>query len=411
MKRILFTLVLLSSAVTFAQKKIVAFARHQFMENGDFQEADSSSYIYDTYLGSVTSNEPWFGVVSEEVVPLWNWDGQPDPNYTSAEFWNGTAYPLTLGANADKTYNGNNQCTLKEMGFTRTLYTYTTSGKIASETQEQNVMGVWQANSSKGYEYDGSDRLVVYNKFQNQSGSLVHMQSDTLDYDGSNTTISKAISYSSIDGIVFKPSFESILSFTGGQIETLKYFEDDDGDAQTPMIYMNYAEYIHTNGKLTSINIYDIIQGAPGQTMVAQFAYAYNVNGQLSKRTSTGFDEEILNFTYDNEGYMDSVLYEYLDLNQNYYNALVEKFYYQNTANLDGQNKINLSVYPNPTMDELRIETQEEVESITIYNTAGQIVLRQSGSNHVNLSKLPGDQYIISISTTNGVSTHKVIKQ
>lgn len=82
-------------------------------------------------------------------------------------------------------------------------------------------------------------------------------------------------------------------------------------------------------------------------------------------------------------------------------------------------NRIGLNVYPNPSQDVLNISMDDAstVNSIALINQLGQSVISldketlNNDSNTLNVSALPAGFYTLSIFTSNGVITEKVIKK
>jgi len=76
-----------------------------------------------------------------------------------------------------------------------------------------------------------------------------------------------------------------------------------------------------------------------------------------------------------------------------------------------------ITVFPNPTTDwlNIRLESVKNPEEIQIWNTTGQVLFRQLGSEStptsIDVSKLPNGLYIIRIQTNNGILTQKFIKR
>jgi PKD repeat protein len=80
----------------------------------------------------------------------------------------------------------------------------------------------------------------------------------------------------------------------------------------------------------------------------------------------------------------------------------------------DGNLPVNLTAYPNPFSENIRIETDASSGKLLIYNSFGEIVREmeiESSSAEINLSELPAGIYLIQLKTLNGSATQKVIKQ
>ena len=78
----------------------------------------------------------------------------------------------------------------------------------------------------------------------------------------------------------------------------------------------------------------------------------------------------------------------------------------------------NVKIYPNPTTDELKIESGElKIENITIFDTYGRILKVESRKQNVereiliNISELPTGAYFLQITTDGGEVVRKVLKE
>jgi len=92
-------------------------------------------------------------------------------------------------------------------------------------------------------------------------------------------------------------------------------------------------------------------------------------------------------------------------------------------CSLCGGSRINenlqqqITLYPNPTTGELRIENGElKIENVEIFDLFGKTVfsnhfINSSSHQRVNISHLPTSAYILKIITEDGVFTEKIIKQ
>jgi len=77
-------------------------------------------------------------------------------------------------------------------------------------------------------------------------------------------------------------------------------------------------------------------------------------------------------------------------------------------------NAINVSVYPNPTINKINIQSDEQITNVVVYNTLGQMV-KSASPNTTNFSmetaNLDAGIYFAKLSTENGSKTVKFIKQ
>ncbi len=93
-------------------------------------------------------------------------------------------------------------------------------------------------------------------------------------------------------------------------------------------------------------------------------------------------------------------------------------FYVPDTNNSINELRLtnnNLTLYPNPTKDEINIiSTNELINSYTLYNIEGQTIIKseklKTSSKKLNLSFLPKGVYILKIRTDKNLYTRKVVR-
>ncbi|WP_379965921.1 reprolysin-like metallopeptidase [Epilithonimonas sp. UC225_85] len=74
-------------------------------------------------------------------------------------------------------------------------------------------------------------------------------------------------------------------------------------------------------------------------------------------------------------------------------------------------NKISFNYYPNPVYDILTISSKEKVNSISIYNAAGQLIKINQGANTIDMSRLSTGIYVIKTNIGSEIQIFKVIKK
>ncbi len=65
-------------------------------------------------------------------------------------------------------------------------------------------------------------------------------------------------------------------------------------------------------------------------------------------------------------------------------------------------------IYPNPTNGKINIETQGQIEKITILDISGKIILETTNTK-IDLTKQQAGTYFVKIETKNGILTEKII--
>ena len=71
-----------------------------------------------------------------------------------------------------------------------------------------------------------------------------------------------------------------------------------------------------------------------------------------------------------------------------------------------------MSIFPNPTNGMLNVTSNEEIDSIEIFNSIGNTVVSSKvvgNSSAIDMSNLPNGMYFVRVSTSNGIETVKVV--
>ncbi len=78
------------------------------------------------------------------------------------------------------------------------------------------------------------------------------------------------------------------------------------------------------------------------------------------------------------------------------------------TVGINSISKNGFSIYPNPTNGKINIETQEQIEQITIIDITGKTII-ETTNTEIDLSKQKIGTYFLKIETENGIFTEKII--
>lgn len=78
---------------------------------------------------------------------------------------------------------------------------------------------------------------------------------------------------------------------------------------------------------------------------------------------------------------------------------------------LNEYNKTVISIYPNPVIDHININSNEKINSIQITDLTGKVILDETTTNKINVNHLSKGVYLIKIKTDNSESIQKFIKQ
>ncbi len=96
--------------------------------------------------------------------------------------------------------------------------------------------------------------------------------------------------------------------------------------------------------------------------------------------------------------------------------GIITKFYLPTNSTLSSKNdanKIEIVLYPNPAVDEMRFDTDEKIELITVRDLNGKTVFARKITNEksIDLKSLNSGIYIIELKTSSAILRKKLIKE
>jgi len=80
------------------------------------------------------------------------------------------------------------------------------------------------------------------------------------------------------------------------------------------------------------------------------------------------------------------------------------------TGAINGNPALDYTVFPNPFTDKITIKSKTQLITVEIYDLLGRLLLSKQNTNQINLSFLEKGVYIITICTTRGTESTKLIK-
>ena len=192
------------------------------------------------------------------------------------------------------------------------------------------------------------------------------------------------------------------------------------------------------DGELVTIPVL-MVSDVVGEAIIAELANGVNTTMVLSTYTTVAFikvfnsdfsvlkqesvalggDGSTFSVTYDNVESEDAVVqygFQVFGLNANPVNeaALGSVIVTSEQLGVSDFTAINVSVYPNPTINKITIQSDEQISNVVVYNTLGQMVMN-SAPDATNFSmetaNLDAGIYFAKLSTEKGSKTVKFIKQ
>ncbi len=76
----------------------------------------------------------------------------------------------------------------------------------------------------------------------------------------------------------------------------------------------------------------------------------------------------------------------------------------------ENYNTAPISIYPNPATDQIIISGVQQVQLIEVYDLSGRLLITDQNVNSISISTLPAAMYHIRITTSSGVSNHRLQK-
>lgn len=73
--------------------------------------------------------------------------------------------------------------------------------------------------------------------------------------------------------------------------------------------------------------------------------------------------------------------------------------------------KTNIGIYPNPTTDFLKFDTNAKIDAVQVFDISGKAVNAQLIDNQVDVRNLQNGVYLLKITTAEGTSSQKFIKK
>ena len=80
------------------------------------------------------------------------------------------------------------------------------------------------------------------------------------------------------------------------------------------------------------------------------------------------------------------------------------------TANVDDQNQLDISIYPNPTSDIVHIVGNYSQLNVVVYDILGKQVMNKPITNSIDISQVEKAIYILQLSDGAILTTQRIIK-
>jgi len=401
-KNILFALALTAFSAN-AQQKLIGLTTRSFDETGAMVGLDSSEYVYSSWEGSLTSNEPEF----KFETPVFDWLYElPVIKCNTENIYSGM--PLAFVNARQNTIVNGNLADSEIATSDRQVYTYDASGNLIKVEYFFWNVSQFDVYAENTFEYDANNNLIVEKYITDPSVNPTTESVDSMFYDASNN-MTRAVSYY-WDGSALYAESQSLMTYSGTELTDLEIYE---GSSTTPLEWVYDVDYTFSAGLPTLIEAYPVSGGVPGTTTEIELSYTYDANNQISVYQGyLGGDLFIQeDYVYDAEGFVKHIESSELDFaTASLYVYEILDFYYQSTAGVDEVVALEASVYPNPSQDVITVSADAHVDQVAIFSTDGKLMMNQKG-NTVDVSSLPMGTYLVKAMTSEGAGQARFVKQ
>lgn len=312
--------------------------------------------------------------------------------YADSAFYPNMTYINKYNAanNVDTSYSYVYDSGISNNAF-KQFFSYNVSNKVTKDSIYEYDSGLWHLVSKTFYTYDVSNNLIQIDNYSNNTDTtftlpLIEQLKYVNTYDASNRL--KTVHTSYYDGTSLNPYVIDTFAYSGSypfHLSWKEYQYDAINSYWAPMTYMTKTLNGAGFPDVININTFDSLANA-WVPSVKQMAY-YNVNNNPTK-----LDEYIYNFT---------AFPSTPDFTTNYY--------YESFTNTTGINsdapENSLSLYPNPTMENISITGFKENATqcnLVLYDATGKrqekIAIKPiNGKVDISLSHLSAGIYFLKI--------------
>lgn len=81
-----------------------------------------------------------------------------------------------------------------------------------------------------------------------------------------------------------------------------------------------------------------------------------------------------------------------------------------NAFSITNAPSLEVRIYPNPTLGVITVDTKEAIQSLSLTNIAGQVLITEQ-ANRLDLSNLPSGIYNLTVQTKGGRNVKRIVKQ
>lgn len=341
--------------------------------------------------------------------------------------WNNTSSTWVNYSKDSSTYDGNGHLIYHLyqtwdgntwVNNNQTTYTYDANGNLTNTLYETWNGFIWVNGYAYTYTYDANGNRISSLKLT--PSVYDEIITSTYDANGKLTNEVQETGYTN-GGVWHRVSgSQSVYTYDANGKLLNKLQQSWNGS-----VWVNFDQYTYTydaNGNRTS-TLYQRWVGGAWINNTNQ-ADTYDANGKNLTHLEQNFDYftgtlndwRLTTTTYDASGYTLTTVFqtEYLSNGYKRYDSC--HYYYSagvsGILNTVGTSVIEISLFPNPAINQLFIETTAPVNEVNIYNTTGALVsqTKQPLNNYIDISQLADGVYIAEIKTKETSARRRWVK-
>lgn len=409
MKTLVVLLLLLTSYGVNAQKHLTGFNHVEYYVNGNISGIDSFEFLYNSPAGSILENGPEFKFIPE--YGMYDWIYQlPLIKCDAYNRFYGNSLPLTSSVNVNQTIV-DDTLTLAEFDAVRYEFFYHASGNISNIKRYSYDGSTFVLYSELINEFDSNNHKTVASELQYYPGGITETWLlDSFFFDTTNNLVRHIRFENDWNGGLLATS-QSLMSYIGNDISIIERYY---GDEVTPLTWTTHFEYDYWAGTLEGWTSYEVNNGTIQGDPFVETHYQYATNNRVSSinSVSTSFAGSLYwddSFSYDAEGFITEST-KYFGTSSNGFSLVDEKrFYYDQFANLDEYEPLQLTISPNPSSEFVEISIDSEIKEVAVFSLNGAIMILQE-SGDIDISNLPSGVYVAKVRTSTGTAQGRFVK-
>ena len=199
---------------------------------------------------------------------------------------------------------------------------------------------------------------------------------------------------------------ESGLNYGWNCYEGNYEFPDSNCDGTEEVTFPHAFYEYSNNGRCSIIGGY-VYRGTEFPNLIGKYIFADYCSGEI------GWLDNEMNMVFTPTE-LDIIYSIGKDFYGNLYVASINRVYkiIDETMGVNDQNQNSISVYPNPTSDNLNITSNNAVDTVSIYSAEGKLLQTVKGNTtQIDISSYPKGVYLVTIQSGKVTKTQKVVKK